>query len=200
MAAPSPLAGNKMPMRKMPSSALTFASLGTDESGGAEGVVETGAALQAINTAPSTAIGKNDTRPSKVADRRVLISGKCRCVPVEGFGTAVRGWAGERISATACRCSRGRFGPVACGLRDEHGSSSWVSAFRSVVGRCAPDGAIRCTGRTARDERIVGHRCRCAAQQSAQCLAGRCPLPHLGAARCRCHAAAARRLLIAVVP
>lgn len=67
-----------MPMRKMPSSALTFASLGAEESVGAEGVVETGVALQATNTAPSTAIRNNGTRLSNVADRRVLISGKCR--------------------------------------------------------------------------------------------------------------------------
>lgn len=65
-------------MRKMPSSALTFGSLGVDDSGGAEGVVETGAALQATNTAPSTAIGIIGTRLSNLADRRVLISGKCR--------------------------------------------------------------------------------------------------------------------------
>lgn len=65
-------------MRKMPSSALTFASSGTDDSGGAEGVVETGAALQATNTAPSTAIENNGTCLSELADRRMLMSGKCR--------------------------------------------------------------------------------------------------------------------------
>lgn len=78
MAAPSPLAGNKTPIRNTPSSALTLGPLGADDSGGAEGAVEFWVALHATSTAPSAAIRMMGKRLSDLADRRVLMGGKCR--------------------------------------------------------------------------------------------------------------------------